>query len=123
MAAQPYNDATLPLIRFGLVLLVVAALYLGQDVLIPIALAMLLSFVLAPAADRLERWHVPPVPSVIVVVMFAFMILGVVGLVVSNQVVSLAESLPKYRENITQRVSSLQGKGGGVFDHAVKTFF
>ena len=123
MAAQPNNDTTLPLIRFGLVLLVVAALYLGQDVLIPIALAMLLSFVLAPAADRLERWRVPPVPSVIVVVMFAFMILGGVGLVVSNQVVSVAESLPKYRENITQRVLSLQGKGGGVFDHAVKTFF
>jgi predicted PurR-regulated permease PerM len=123
MAAQPDTDAVLPLLRFGLVLLIVAALYLGQDVLIPIALAILLSFVLAPAADRLESWRLPPVPSVIAVVAFAFLILGGVGLIVSNQVVSLAESLPKYRVNITERFLSLQGDEGGVFERAAETLF
>jgi predicted PurR-regulated permease PerM len=45
VATQTITDPILPLIRLGLALLIVAALYLGQDVLIPIALAMLLSFV------------------------------------------------------------------------------
>ncbi|MBA2492107.1 MAG: AI-2E family transporter [Gammaproteobacteria bacterium] len=123
MPTQLQPDAALPLIRFGLALMVIAGLYLGQDVLIPIALAVLLSFVLAPAADRLERWRLPPVPSVIATVILAFSILGGVGLIVSNQVVSLAESLPKYRDNITQRFLSLQGGEGGVFDRAAETFF
>ncbi|MBA2410088.1 MAG: AI-2E family transporter [Gammaproteobacteria bacterium] len=123
MPKQSQPDAALPLIRFGLGLMVIAGLYLGQDVLIPIALAVLLSFVLAPAADRLERWRLPPVPSVIATVIFAFSILGLVGLMVSNQVVSLAESLPKYQDNITQRFLSLQGGEGGVFERAAETFF
>ncbi|MDQ3730598.1 MAG: AI-2E family transporter [Pseudomonadota bacterium] len=117
------TKTVLPLLRFGLALLIVAALYLGQDVLIPIALAILLSFVLAPAADRLERWRVPPAPSVVMVVMLAFLILAAVGLVVANQVVSLAESLPKYRDNITARFLSLRNEEGGVFDRAAETIF
>ncbi len=60
MATKMNTKVVLSLLRFGLALLIVATLYLGQDVLIPIALAILLSFVLAPAADRLERWRVPP---------------------------------------------------------------
>jgi predicted PurR-regulated permease PerM len=71
----------------------------------------------------LERWRVPPVPSVIVVVGFAFLVLGCVGLIVATQVVSLAESLPKYRENITQRFLTLRGEEGGVFDQAAQTLF
>jgi predicted PurR-regulated permease PerM len=123
MATKMNTKAVLPLLRFGLALLIVAALYLGQDVLIPIALAILLSFVLAPAADRLERWRVPPAPSVVMVVMLAFLILAAVGLVVANQVVSLAESLPKYRDNITARFLSLRNEEGGVFDRAAETLF
>ncbi len=123
MATKMNTKTVLPLLRFGLALLIVAALYLGQDVLIPIALAILLSFVLAPAADRLERWRVPPAPSVVMVVMLAFLILAAVGLVVANQVVSLAESLPKYRDNITARFLSLRNEEGGVFDRAAETLF
>lgn len=121
MATQQETDAVLPLIRFGLALLIVAALYLGQDVLMPIALALLLSFVLAPVADRLEHWHLPPVPSVMVVVALACSILGGVGLLVANQVVSLADSLPKYRYNITERFRSMESEEGGVFDEALET--
>ncbi|MGH8500882.1 MAG: AI-2E family transporter [Gammaproteobacteria bacterium] len=122
MATKSASESALPLLRFGLALLVIAGLYLGQHVLIPIALAVLLSFVLAPAADRLESWRLPPVPSVIAVVILAFSILGGVGMIVSNQVVSLAESLPKYRDNITERFLILRSDEGGVFDRAAETF-
>ena len=45
--------------------LIVATLYFGRDVFVPIALAILLSFVLAPLTRRLQDWHIPRAASVI----------------------------------------------------------
>ena len=57
---------------------VVAALYLARDVLIPLALAVLISFVLAPMAQALRRIGIPRVPAVVAVVVLSFgAILGV----------------------------------------------
>jgi predicted PurR-regulated permease PerM len=58
------------------VALVVTALYVGRAVFIPIAIAILLSFVLAPLVRLLRRWRVPRVPSVGFVVLLAFAILA-----------------------------------------------
>lgn len=115
---MPQSNEVIPFIRIGAVLLIVATLYLAQDILIPLALAMLLSFVLAPLGTRLEKWRLPRLPSVIIVAALAFAILAGVGSVVSNQVLELAESLPKYRYNIEQRLESLQGIGTGVLGRA-----
>ena len=56
-----------------LVALIVAALYFGRDVFVPIALAVLLSFVLAPVVGRLEGWRVPRAAAVIGVAALAFL--------------------------------------------------
>jgi predicted PurR-regulated permease PerM len=50
----------------------IAALYFGREVLVPIALALLLSFVLAPLVSFLQRWYFPRVVAVVVVGLFAF---------------------------------------------------
>jgi hypothetical protein len=58
---------------------IVAALYLGREVLVPIALALLLSFVLAPLVRRLQAWRFPRILAVSIVAIFAFAIIFGLG--------------------------------------------
>jgi predicted PurR-regulated permease PerM len=88
--------------------IVVAVLYLAREVLIPLALAILFSFVLAPAVRRLEHWHLGRVLSTFVAVIAGCAILGAVGTVATNQALSLAAKLPEYRHNITQKINKLR---------------
>ena len=87
----------------------VAALYLARDVLIPVAVAALLSFLLAPAARRLEHFGIGRGIATLLVAVFAFTIIGAVGWIVTNQAVSLAAKLPEYRVNITKKIRTLKG--------------
>ncbi|HYO11087.1 MAG TPA: AI-2E family transporter [Tepidisphaeraceae bacterium] len=95
---------------------VIAALYLAQEVLIPLALAMLLSFLMAPIAGRLERWRFGRIPSVLVVVMVLFAAFAVLGYVVGLQLYDLAANIDKYRDNITAKVERLPLRKGGVLE-------
>src|SRR5271155_2824955 len=65
---------------------IVAGLYFGRDVLVPIALAVLLSFVLAPVAIVLARLHLGRVASVVLAVALAFAILVGLGAIIGRQV-------------------------------------
>ncbi|MGH6898720.1 MAG: AI-2E family transporter [Geminicoccaceae bacterium] len=91
----------------GLVL-VVAALYVGSEILIPLALAILLSFMLAPIVIRLRRWHLGRIPSVLMVVLLLFMALLGLGSIVASQVVDLAENLPRYEWNLRAKIRDLR---------------
>ena len=62
-----------------LAVIIVAALYFGRELFIPIALAILLSFVLAPLAQILQRWYIPRALSVIGVVLLAFLVISLVA--------------------------------------------
>src|SRR5205085_4810109 len=86
------------------------------EVLIPLVLALLLSFLLAPAVRGLERLRFKRVPAVLVVVAVAFGTIFLLGWVVGNQVVGLAESIPRYHDEILAKVSRLRGHGGGIGD-------
>jgi predicted PurR-regulated permease PerM len=98
----------------------VAALYLARDVLIPVALAGLLSFLLAPATRRLERFGVGRGIATLLVTVFAFTMIGAVGWVVTNQAVSLAAKLPEYRVNITNKIRALKGAPQGELGKAAQ---
>jgi predicted PurR-regulated permease PerM len=73
---------------------VVAALYFGREVFVPTALAILLGFALAPPVLVLRRWHFGRVPSVIVVVALAFVMIADIGFFVGNQLAHLAGNCP-----------------------------
>jgi predicted PurR-regulated permease PerM len=104
-----------------LVLVVVTTiLYLARDVLIPLVLAVLLSFLLAPAVSFLERWRLGRVPATAVVVLLGFSIIGAVGWVAGNQAVSLAAKLPEYRENITAKIRALRAPSDGKLGKAAE---
>ena len=86
----------------------IAALYFGRDVFISMALAVLLSFALGPPVLQLRRWHISRVPAVIAVVMLAFAVILGIGALIGSQLAQLAENLPGYQSNITQKIHSLR---------------
>src|SRR5205085_4427892 len=91
-------------LRFAGCVLVVAVLYWAQAVLVPVALALLITFVLTPPVIVLQRW-VGRVPAVLAVVALVFTVLGLAGWGVAMQLSKLAGSLPQYRVNIQQKIA------------------
>ena len=86
---------------------VVAALYFGKDVLLPITLAVLLSFVLNPLVNLLTRLRLPRAPSVLLAVMAALGLIGLLGTIVVGQAATLAEDAPRYAQTIEAKVGSV----------------
>jgi predicted PurR-regulated permease PerM len=99
-------------IVFAGFVLVVVVLYLAQAVLIPIALAILLTFVLTPAVTWFQRW-IGRVPAVLAIVALAFTVLGLAGWGLARQMASLAGDLPGYQKNILQKIADVRGAGKG----------
>jgi len=108
---SPTSVAPSRLITFAGLALVVASLYLAREVLVPVALAVLLTFLLAPVVSALERWKLPRVAAVVLVMLLALGVVGGVGMVLVTQVVSLGGELPKYKDNIKQKISDMRGVG------------
>ncbi|TCT01565.1 AI-2E family transporter [Aquabacter spiritensis] len=103
---------------------IVAMLYFARDVLVPIALAVLLSFVLAPLILGLRRLRLPRTLSVIVVVAFAFVGIVTLGGVVASQIVELATDLPRYQQTMREKIRTLKdtAEGSGTFDRLGQMF-
>src|SRR5260370_2061171 len=101
-----------PYLVGAFVIPIVAALYWAQSVLIPVAVALLLSFVLGPAVRALQRTGLGStragrVLSVVLVVMLVSSVLGGISYVVAQQIVLLSHELPQYRGNLRQKISDL----------------
>jgi predicted PurR-regulated permease PerM len=99
----------------GLVL-TVGCLYWAQAFLIPVALAVLLTYLLSPVVTLLERRGLPSVAAVLTVVTMAFVALGGLAWVLALQMSSLAAELPQYRDNIRQKIADVRllGRGSGL---------
>ena len=100
--------------------LVIAFLYFAHDVIVPIALAVLLSFLLAPAVRWLRRWHIGRVVAVALTVLVAFLAMLGFAAIVVKEVSSLAQQLPEYRSNLEAKIRSLPEAipGDGVMRRA-----
>jgi len=101
--------------------LTMAILHFAREILLPITLAMLFTFLLTPLVVRLERWHLGRIPSVLLVVAFAFVVIGGVGYVVTKQLVELSEQLPAYKDNLITRARALRGGTEGRFERVTRT--
>jgi predicted PurR-regulated permease PerM len=95
---------------------VVTLLYWAQPVLIPVALSILLSFLLSPIVDALQKLRLPRIPAVIIVVLLACSAVGAIGWVTVRQIVSFANELPQYQDNIVEKIGDLKrfGKGSAI---------
>lgn len=94
-------------------ILVIAVLYFARDVFIPLALAGLLAFLLAPAATRLERWGVNRILAALLVILLSLAGTAVLGWVVLGQIYNLAVELPQYQQNVTEKLDSLHLNSAG----------
>jgi predicted PurR-regulated permease PerM len=98
--------------------IIVVALYFGQAVLVPLALAVILSFILAPPVRALRRIGLPNAPSVFVVVALAFAVIFGVGTLIAQQVTSLAQEFPRYQLTLKDKINTLKlaaaGSGGAI---------
>jgi predicted PurR-regulated permease PerM len=92
--------------------LVVVVLYFAQAVLVPFAVAILLTFVLTPPVTWLQRW-VGRVAAVLLVVTLVFAVLGLAGWGLARQMDHLADDLPRYRANILTKIADVRGAGKG----------
>ena len=109
------DDSLKPLqgwVTFAGCVLVIVVLYWAQAVLVPIALAVLLTFVLTPPVIWLERW-IGRVPAVLAVVTCVFLLLGLAGWGLARQADHLADDLPGFRLNILAKVADIRGAGKG----------
>ena len=95
-----------------LIVFVVAALYFGRSVLVPIALATLITFLLSRLVTRLERW-IGRIAAVLVTVIAVFSIVAAASWVIGRQVIDLADKLPHYQTNIVAKIRSLRLPAGG----------
>ena len=101
------------LINMAVAALIVAALFFGREIFVPVALAVLLSFVLAPFVRRLQSLRIPRTASVLVVVFFGFAIIFSLGGLMVSEATHLAAKLPGYQRTLSDKVESLRGLMGG----------
>jgi len=91
-----------------LFVLIVATLYFGKEVLVPITLAMLLAFVLAPLVGLLRRLRLGRVPSVLLAVLAAVGLVLALGGVIGSQIAQLTTQLPQYTATVEQKVEKVR---------------
>ncbi|WP_095203571.1 AI-2E family transporter [Mesorhizobium carmichaelinearum] len=113
-AAAPHPRTVLP--NVATTVTTVAALYFGREVFLPIAIALLLTFALAPLVSALKRVGIPRIAAVIASVLGAFAALALFSFIVATQVSELAQNIPVYQTNILTKIRSLKqtGVGGGI---------
>jgi predicted PurR-regulated permease PerM len=97
-----------------LVVATMAALYLGREILVPVTLAILLSFVLVPAVRMLRRLHVPRAPAVLLVVVIVFGGLFGIGSLIASEASQLASDLPRYTQVMRTKIKDLRGATAGT---------
>lgn len=104
-----------------LIALALVALYFARIILIPLAIALSLNFLLTPAVMQIERVRVPRILAVLLVVLLTFSLIGGVGWIVTRQVVAVINYLPNYRENIHEKLTSLHPPTTGAFGRTINS--
>ncbi len=102
------------LIILAALVLVVVCLSLAREVAVPIALAVLITFLLAPVDKAFQRVGLPRSLSVVLVMFLALSLIVVIAWGITGQVKEFADKLPTYKGNIKKRVEDLRWDGKGT---------
>ncbi|GLH81131.1 ABC transporter permease [Bradyrhizobium sp. SSBR45G] len=93
--------------------IIISLLYFGRDILVPVALAILLSFVLAPLVAQLQRFRAPRGLAVVSVVVLAFVVIFTLGSLLATQLTQLASELPSYQSTMSNKIQSFRDTKAG----------
>jgi predicted PurR-regulated permease PerM len=102
----------------GIVVAAIAILYLAREILIPLAFAITVTLILAPAVARLQKLRLGRFPSVLVVMTFALATSGAIGWVIFNELVQVVNDLPSYQQNIHNKIELMNAPIKGPFGRA-----
>ncbi len=114
------TDALVGIWTIALTAFIVATLYFARELLIPLALSALLTFLLSPLVTRIERW-IGRIAAVLLVVALIFSGFGVAGWMLTRQLVDLATKLPEYKGNIVAKMHAFELPKGGAFTRLSQT--
>ena len=118
----PAWHRSLPAVAVGAVI-VTGVLIVAKPVIVPLALALLLTFVLSPVVAALQqRLKLKRVYAVIATALLTFSVMGGVGYVVAMQIQGLAQDIKTHEDNIRTKVNGLRGTGNGTFSELLKMF-
>ncbi|MEX2316111.1 MAG: AI-2E family transporter [Pirellulales bacterium] len=101
------RNTSSPLFVLVAAVVLIGALYFAKAILLPFALAVLLSFLLTPLANRLERWGLPRVPSVLVVAGLSFAVMAVLIWIVIVQAIDLGSKVDAYKGEIVAKIRAI----------------
>jgi len=109
-------------ITFASFVLVVFVLRVAEEVMMPVALSLLLAFLLSPLVVKLTRWRVPKTLAVITTAACAFLTIGAIGWLVTTQAMQLLRDLPQYEQNVTAKIAALKNpESTGALSRALGT--
>jgi predicted PurR-regulated permease PerM len=101
--------------------LAIATLYFGRQIFIPLALALVLSFLLSPLVGLLEKAHFGRVPAVLVVLVFCFALTAALSWEVAGQLLDITGHIRDYKANLEETVQSLRPPKNGALGQATAT--
>ena len=104
-----------------LIALILAGLYFAREVLIPLAMALTLNFLLTPLVMQFEKLRLRRVPAVILVLIMTSAVVGGVGWIVTRQLISVVNDLPNYTDNIHDKMESLHAPAGGEISQTMSS--
>jgi len=105
----------------AILIAVIAVVYLARDILIPLAFAITLALVLTPAVNWLQKVLLGRVTAVALVMIVTMMATGGVAWVIFDQLVGVANELPRYRQNIHNKLEAMRAPGQGAVGQATKS--
>ncbi len=120
MARSKEASASKSLVLIALVL-AIAAMYFGRQLFIPLALAVVFTFLFTPFVSFLEKIHFRRVPAVMTVLVLAFVLGGIVTWKVANQLVEVMVNLVDYQANLDAKIRSLYTSKNGNLSKATTT--
>ena len=117
---RPAADSLSGIFAVCLTSALLAGIYFGREVLIPLALASLITFLLTPLVNKVQRW-IGNVTAVLFTMTMVLAATVALGWLVGTQAVDLAGQLPGYKENIRTKLRSFQAPSGGVLSRLSET--
>ena len=118
--SKDYSASSKSLILIAFVL-AIAALYLGRQVFIPLALGLVFSFLLTPVVTQLEKLRIGRTAAVIVVLALSLILIGAVSWKVAGQLVEITAEFSDYKSNLDSKLQSLQASKDGNLSRATAT--
>src|SRR5688500_16962593 len=121
MKASVHFAKSGPMMTLAMIAVLIAALYLAKGVLAPVSLAALLSFLLIPGCDLLDRRRLPRGPAVLVTVTLAFALLGAMAWTAVVQISDLAPQMPMYQHNFQEKLHSVNDYVSSALSKVTRT--